>query len=114
MTVNIDELSSIYKKIVALEIIGRFSDCGMVWNKIEPKKYITSWQDQDGLWDAYLSKMSDDNIILDFRKNSKFFLSINSIENSSIVDLYNEIDVDKDEFNSFIEIQQLPRCNFPV
>ena len=111
MTVNIDELSSIYKKIVALEIIGRFSDCGMVWNKIEPKKYTTSWQDQDVLWDAYLSKMSDDNIILDFRKNSKFFLSINSIENSYISDFYNDIDINKEEFNSFVEIQKLPGCN---
>ncbi len=91
-------------------MIEKLKNGGLVWHKNGPNQFTTSAQQDGYQWTMYLTKQPTTSLItLDFRRNNKFFYSINSDDDADLVDLYNEIDTDEDlqkDTNLLFDIQQ--------
>jgi hypothetical protein len=112
MASETEALKGLYKKIAVLEMVEKLKNCGLVWNSINPYQYHTVVIQDEDVWDLYLTKMQE-KVILDLRKNTLFFYSMNSEEESDLINMFDEITGDEayQKDKTFLsDIQQAESC----
>ncbi len=111
---NSQILESLYNQIAVLEMIEMMQNCGLVWNKISPTQWQSTLVIGNDVWDIYLTQMPTfNNVIMDIRRNTVFFASLNSNDLSFISDLFNQIETNDDfaKDTSFLQdVQQFLEC----
>lgn len=111
MSSNDQELIDIYTKITSYEMVKSLQNCGTIWKQIGLSQYQTSLNVKNDFWDIFLSKdITTGRTILDFRKNTVYFYSITSDDNTSVNEMFNEIseDVLNKDAQILSDINQLP------
>lgn len=101
MADNNDELEYLYQKISAVQLLKTAENAGLIWMQRDSVSYTCSFQTTlSDRWTLVLSYFLG-KIVLDVKKNSNFYLSINSETCPEIIDVWNEIlgteDLDKDQ-----------------
>lgn len=97
MASNISELTYLYKKISVVEMVEKLKNGGIVWNQVSLYQYRATYFQGTDCWDMFLTKMPNQSTVtLDFKKNLKFFYSINSDSDPNVATLYNEVIGDED------------------
>lgn len=99
---------------MSTQLIDRLKDCGMNWGQVSPQQFTASWQDTNGYWEVYLTKMNEDVYIVDFKKDSNHFISISSVDDENVKDLYEELIFEGGKFRSIQNIGQVQGCKYGI
>lgn len=111
MTTNTEELGALYKRILALEIVEKLKSCALIWNKTGGTRYKTVFQMDGHWWDVFLTKTTNlSTIVLDFKLDARYFCSLTSDDEPGVLDLLENIEFDRRQFDFFRDIQQVEGC----
>lgn len=114
MPTNRQELTALYKEIAAQEMVAKFEDCGLLWDKIAPYQYHLTLTVPPDFWDIYMTKMPGNEIItLDFVKNLRPFTTLNSSQDPNIQELYDSVSADdsyKRDQDLLADLHTIDRC----
>jgi hypothetical protein len=73
-------------------MVEKLKNGGVVWNQVSPYQYRATYFQGVDCWDMFLTKMPNRaTVTLDFKKNMKFFYSINSDSDPNVAALFNEV-----------------------
>ena len=97
MITNNENLDVVYRRVSILEMVEKIKSCGMVWNRISPNTYQSTYIIGEDVWDLNISKNYRSGVItIDFRKNASYFYTIDSDVDSGILEIFEEIEGDED------------------
>jgi hypothetical protein len=115
MTTNNENLDLIYRRVSILEMIEKIKSCGMLWHKVAPNTYQSTYIVADDVWDLNISKNYHNGVItIDFRKNTSYFYTIDSDVDSGIKQLFEDIEGDEDfqkDRQLLRDVSGIPTCH---
>lgn len=115
MTTNNEELDKIYRRSTILEMVEKIKSCGMVWNKVSPNTYQSTYVVGEDVWDLNISKNYHNSVVtIDFRKNTSYFYMIDSDVDPEILVMFEDIEGDEDfqkDRKLLSDLSKMPDCH---
>ncbi len=94
---NNDELNYVYRKISVYEMVEKIKSCGIIWSQLNTYQYKTTIEQNNDIWDLVISQMiTNDIVVIDFKKNGSYYYTINSQEDPNLIIMFQEIQGDED------------------
>lgn len=92
---NEQQLNEVYKRITALEMVEKLKSCGIVWNQVNSTQFSATFEQGSSVWDIFITNnISDGRIVIDFRKDMRFFYSMDSSQEPDLSEMFEEINED--------------------
>lgn len=94
---NVQELDQLYKRIAAYEMVEKLKNCGVTWHQSNTRQFYVSVQEGSHVWDVFLTKdLAADRVVLDFRRDMRYYFSMNSEDEPIVWEMFKEIAGDDD------------------